>query len=853
MTFDPDLVRSWLRILHGDSPGLIHICATDLWTGRAFAASDIDQAAEYVAHLDAQRREGIYVRVTTLRGELAPDARGSEQDGLALSGLWADIDLAGPGHKTTKPLPPDEAAAKAIIAAAGLPDPSLWIHSGGGLYPWWRLERPHVITDDLADIKDLAANWQRAVEYGAAQLGWDYGRGVGDLARVLRIPGTVNRKASLERPCRIVSATQTTYRIEELHEAVAAALSAIPEPEPAPRLASVRTDDGSLSPGDDYAARVDWADILQPAGWRYAYSRGQTRYWRRPGKDTAGISATTNALGTDRLRVFSTSAAPFECESYSKLGAYALLKHGGDHHAAAKALKGQGYGRPAPLAPDPAATQREAIAELLPAREPVTLAAVDGTAVRVIAEPIPAPEAFGPTEDGLARALVAHHRHDLRFCPQRGRWLRWDGHRWAWDDGEHHRELIRALARQLPDIEGWTAFKKRALSAIGVSGVARLAQSDPGFFAHVRQLDARPWEVNTPSGIVDLRTGTLRPPDPAAMHTRTASVAPDFDRPAEVFTRFLTDTFGGDPDLTDYIQRLLGLSAIGSVLEQVLLFAHGSGANGKSTLLEIAMHVLGFGDEGYAMAAPAEMLMQRRNQEHPTELAQLAGARLVVCSELDDGQRFAEARVKQLTGRDSINARFMRRDPFTFVPSHTLWLLGNHKPAAKVGGPAFWRRVRLLPFTHVVPEADRDPRLAEKLVEEGPAVLAWIARGAADYHQGGLREPGAVSKATEAYARDQDTLGSWVEDACHLAPAGAAVRVSTADARRSYEQWCAEMGEEPVSAKRFGMDLRDRFGVAVIKSNGRKFYSGLTVLEAGSDGGEDVNDLLSGSDGGRYR
>lgn len=829
--FDGDMVRRWLGVLHGDSPGLVHICATDLWTGQTF--DDLDVAAAYVAHLDAQTREGIYVRTTTLRGQ--PERgweRGGSENVLALPGLWADIDIAGPGHQTKETLPPNTDAAQRIIATSGLPPPTLWVYTGGGVYPWWLLNHPHEISDDAEDVAALSAGWQRIIFHAAAKLGWHYGTGVGDLARVLRIPGTVNRKEGLERPCRILSATSTRYRLDELYEALADGLAAIPEPE-APRLTVARHDDGSVSPGDDYAGKVDWADILTRHGWRFSRQRGEVRYWVRPGKTSPGISATTNALGTDRLYVFSTDAG-FEVGSHSKLNAYAVLEHGGDMRAAGKALHQQGYGRQAPLSPDPAAKQRDDITIIMgqppAAPEPRTLSVVDGTAVRIIAQPAPEPDAYGPTEDGLARALVAHHGHELRYCPQRGRWLRWDGHRWAWDDAEHHRELVRTLARALPDAEGWVAFKKRALSAAGVSGVTRLAQSDPGVFVHVRQLDARPWELNTPTGIVDLRTGTLRPPDPTAMHTRSAAAAPDFDRPAELFDRFLADTFGRDPGLTEYVQRLVGLSAIGSVLEQVLLFAHGTGANGKSTLLEIVMHVLGFGEDGYSMAAPAEMLMMRRTTEHPAELAQLVGARLVVCSELDEGQRFAEARVKQLTGRDSINARFMRRDPFTFVPSHTLWLLGNHKPAAKIGGPAFWRRVRLLPFNHVVPEPDRDAQMSERLAEEAPGVLAWIARGAADYTQGGLREPGAVSKATEAYAKDQDTLARWIEDECHLAD-GAQVRVATADARLSYERWCSEAGEEPCSSKRFGMDLRDRFGIEVIKSHGRKFYAGLTLLE----------------------
>jgi len=856
--YDAAMVRTWLDVLFVNTPGLIHISSTGDWSGQAFA--DHDTATAYVTQLDQRRPGGIYLRCTTLHGRPGQDKRGGDADTAALPGFWADMDVEGPGHQhqvcpddcpkkhrhITLPLPPDERAVRKIIEASGLPGPTLWIHSGGGLYPWWLLDRAVEIGEDnLGEIQAISAQWQAVIAAAAKQLGWQYGP-VGDLSRILRIPGTINRKPEMPepRPCTVLDASPERYTLEQLRASLDAALAAIPETAPASarRLAAVPRTDGGVSPGDDFEARVGWGDteLLGGAGWRFMYERGNTSYWQRPGKTGGECSATTGRAGDrDRLFVFSTSTDFDSQVPYTKFGAYALLHHNSDHQAAARALRKLGYGTPSPLAPDPAAAQREMLAELLPPPAappagPRVLAAVDGTSARVLAEPVPAPHAYGPTEDGMARALVAHHGTTLRYCPQRGQWLRWDGHRWGWDEAEHHRELIRRMARELPDDDGWRRFKTRVMSAVGVSGVERLARSDSAISVHVNALDARPYELNTPAGIVDLRTGQIRAPDPAALHTRSTTVAPDFDRRSEVFDRFLADTFA-DPDLAGYVQRLLGVSTIGTVLEQLLPFVHGVGANGKSTLFEAAMHVLGVGDSGYAMAAPAEMLMVRRHSEHPAELAQLLGARLVVCSELEDGQQFAEARIKQLTGRDSINARFMRRDPFTFTPSHTMWLLGNHKPTAQAGGPAFWRRVRLLPFTRVVPADQRDPRLGEKLANDGAAVLAWIIGGAADYHAAGLQEPTAVRTATAAYERDQDSVGQFVEDSCHVATGQPLVRVNMTDARRAYERWCDEAGEEPVTPKRFGMELRERWGVEVAKSNGKKFYTGLALLADESD------------------
>src|SRR5262249_9024801 len=153
---------------------------------------------------------------------------------------------------------------------------------------------------------------------------------------------------------------------------------------------------------------------------------------------------------------------------------------------------------PTPISPDPYTAQQAAIADLLPtaAYRVVGTAALAPAAVP---DSVPAPREFGPTEDGLALALVAHYGNELRFCPQRGAWLRWDGHRWGWDEGERHREHIRELARGLPDAEdsGFRAFKKRALSANGVTGIARLAQSDRKVTVNFGRLDADPWSLNT--------------------------------------------------------------------------------------------------------------------------------------------------------------------------------------------------------------------------------------------------------------------------------------------------------------------------------------------------------------------
>nr|WP_245664919.1 bifunctional DNA primase/polymerase [Actinoplanes subtropicus] len=243
------------------------------------------------------------------------------------------------------------------------------------------------------------------------------------------------------------------------------ALDQMPAPSPpsTPRRMATKSAGPGVTPGDDFERLTDWSEILVPAGWTLVHASGRTRYWRRPGK-TYGISATTGrADDRDRLFVFSTSTLLESETPLTKFHVFAVLHHGGDHGAAARALRQAGYGTE--VHPNPGDNERNGVTDGSPQHQPAK------GPVTVSMQSLSPPAAWGPTEDGLARALVAHHGHELRYCPQRGQWLLWQGHRWVWDDAERHREFVRALARQLPTAGGWRRFRAQALSAGGVSGV----------------------------------------------------------------------------------------------------------------------------------------------------------------------------------------------------------------------------------------------------------------------------------------------------------------------------------------------------------------------------------------------
>lgn len=590
-----------------------------------------------------------------------------------------------------------------------------------------------------------------------------------------------------------------------------------------------------ISPGDDYNNRAEWSDVLD--GWRLVFTRGPVGYWRRPGKST-GISATTGYGEGDWLYPFTSSTELEPERTYTKFGAYAALHHGGDHAAAAKALQAQNYGRrtervnldhlrPVPAPPASSAPASAAAAALAIGPAPITAASAG-------AQPI---GGYTLTDTGNAQLLVAAYGHQLRYVPERGAWLRWAGHRWDVDEAGEHVELVKRAMHDAIDATTDDPARKhynRSLSRRGIEAAVALARTDPAIVARQDHLDQHAHLLATPAGAVDLRTGELLAVDPAQLHTRSTLVAPDPELPTPHWHQFLADTFGGDVELTAYVQRLLGYSATGNVDAHVLPFAYGaSGQNGKSVLMDVVQAILA----DYAGTAPGSFLTTGPAQ-HETEVARLAGLRFVIASEVDQQAKFAEAKVKLLTGGDRLTARFMRRDHFTWSPTHKLWLMGNHQPKVTAGGNSFWRRLRLLPFRFTVPAERRNLRLAAELIaDEAPGILAWIIAGARAYYAGGLADPASVLAATREYAEQEDDLGRFVADRLVLVEGAAREHVVT-DTRQvtaAYSRWCHDERVDELSAQQFGRELRGRWPITERRSNGRRFYVGVSVL-ADDDG-----------------
>jgi putative DNA primase/helicase len=420
------------------------------------------------------------------------------------------------------------------------------------------------------------------------------------------------------------------------------------------------------------------------------------------------------------------------------------------------------------------------------------------------------------SDEALALAFADVHADDLRYVAMWGRWLWWSGSCWRHDETlrafTHARTICRtaaaaALAADMAKVAAAVA------SAKTVAAVERLARADRRLAAITKQWDADPWVINTPSGIIDLRTGDRRDARPDDYCTHETGVAPGGACPR--FLEFLRTITGGDVELQDYLQRCLGYALTGSTSEHALFFGYGTGANGKSVLIKTIADIM----RSYHSTAPIETFTASSTDRHPTDLAGLLGARLVTAIETEEGRRWAESKIKTLTGGDEIAARFMRQDFFRFVPAFKLLIAGNHKPALRSVDEAIKRRFHLWPFAVTIPEADRDPDLADRLKAEWPGIFDWLIEGCMEWQTMGLTPPKAVTDATTKYLESEDAVAAWIEERCELKPEW----TSSADLFASWQDWAQRAGEYVGSQRHLSQKLESRGFEPLRKMFGRGF------------------------------
>lgn len=736
-------------------------------------------------------------------GVLPRQRRGDGSKGNVAPGwvAWADVDFK------------DTPEADAMQRLAGVPRPSIVVRSGHGMHLYWLMQERTA----PAVLEGLSRRLAVAIGADACF----------DSARILRLPGTLNLKEGWASGAYVAP--------------VAAPVVLMPECDPSRRynphdfdlLPEAEASDAPARAMVPVAERREPVAGIPPAVARLMRAHGWLRdLWEGRGRTTGD----TSNSGYD----LALAGALARC---GVLDADVL-------DAALRARPYHGTGQRTERAVRRAVDK--AIADAMSRREErEAIAAVpgddappphdDGDAPVERAAGAEVLEVERMTDLGNARVLYRLHGRDLRWCgamPGEG-WLGWDGHRWRADDTllvhrllddvaeDWRRKAPAEIALAASDTDAASNDLRKAIlghanrceSARARRAMMEIARSREGIPARASDFDADDYLLGTPTATYDLRALTQHAPRREDMLTRSTSTGATREA-CPAWEAFLWSIMGGegpprdvatgravvdrDPgseaarknlhaaEMVAFLQRACGYMLTGDCSEQVMFIAHGTGANGKGTFLNAIKAILG----DYAVGAQVATFTERKQGGIPNDLAALAGARMVLCSEPEEGAPLAEGLVKMATGQDSITARFLNREFFDFIPKFKLWMMTNHKPVVKGTDNGIWRRLLLVPFTVTIPPEKRDRELPEKLRAEYPAILRWMLDGLKAWRADRLSPPAAVLAASAAYRAEMDILAEFITDRCEER-AGATVGNATLYA--AYKAWAEESGLRPRS------------------------------------------------------
>jgi putative DNA primase/helicase len=339
--------------------------------------------------------------------------------------------------------------------------------------------------------------------------------------------------------------------------------------------------------------------------------------------------------------------------------------------------------------------------------------------------------------------------------------------------------------------------------------------------ASTDDLDRNPWLLNVENGTIDLKTGELLPHRQEDMITKIARVRYDREADCPMWKQFIREIMDFKGDLIGFLQTAAGWAISGDTSEQSMFILYGTGANGKSTFLNVIMNILG----DYAIATPTETFMKRNNDSTTNDIARLRGTRFVTTTETEQGKRLSEHLIKQVTGNDHMTARFLYGEYFDFVPTFKIFMATNHKPVIRGTDHGIWRRIKLIPFTTRIPEEKQDKHLEQKLLEEKSGILNWLIEGVLRWKEGGLKTPAVIANATDEYRGEMDVIGNFIKERCVQGP-GLSIRAR--ELFRVYQEWCEENNEHATSERMFGLRLKELCIEQKRFSDGR-YWQGIMV------------------------
>ena len=714
----------------------------NLWTSSGCRSDWHDISADHAQKADAVIRlnEGheVWFQTGLIAAALGDHYKGKEEQIVAVPGLHADVDWKHSCHKKGDRLPPTLDDALGIILAAPLAL-TLIVNSGHGLQPFWLFSRTVDTTsaDAREKIKNLLDRWQAMLRRTAAVHNWTLDA-THNLDRLMRIPGTYNRKES-PVPVVIFAQSRNRYTLDQIEAVLAERERSEPNGEiefcslettpsttaPSTNTASFGVICPSNLPDEEVITKAMNASGSSGEKFRRLFHEGSAAGYPSPSEAMEALLcllAFWTAKDTAQMeRLASRSKLAVEYKKWRERADYRQM-------SIRKAI-------------DRVASTYDGLGGSDDREDPVDPQAV-----------LPQKDRYPATEIGNAEMFRDVFGDDLRYVPKWKSWLVWNGRYWEKDDtGTDARrkgyQLVRRCmfeyAQRISDDEQRQAYTKhiaKSQSARAIDAIVKVSQTMLAIAP--REIDADPYLLNVWNGTIDLRTGNLRNHRHEDFITKISTVIYDPAATCPTWLRFIDRIFQTvaeeqRPELVHYVQRACGYSLTGDTSEQCIFVLHGTGRNGKTTLLNIAKHIAG----DYAMTARSELLMKTHNKTNHEGEANLFGSRLVVSSETNEGQAFDESAVKRLADKQTIRARQIYGREFEFAATHKIWMDCNHLPSIKGDDVGIWRRIKRIPFEVVISEQEKDTHLEEKLVAEASGILNWMLAGLAAYRSDGLKGP----------------------------------------------------------------------------------------------------------------
>ena len=742
------------------------------------------------------------------------DGRCKAEDVTRLAAVWIDIDFKDTGIQSA------ERAHELIDLITDLINvpPTAVVYSGHGLQPYWSIDPE----EDFTQVRgaSILARWGAFVRWVAASQGGQLDS-VFDLPRIFRAPGSINFK---DQPISVKTEFPDNWRplsFDELDDVLITH-----------GFATVQT------------MPTDFEQVSSSETWEYA---GSDCEWVpnlfasvRP---TSGVpksrhgwllqqlvkinAAHRNGCVTEDSAKLLLTALKAQFEEFLKAAPSREMNRGELHGANKWALARVESFDERKLTEELRRHQHKSGLAVDPAAALESSAVKNEYSEEELVEIYDASfYAFGRTDAANSHRLIHFMRNDYKYVTDVG-WHKWDGARYALDKEKSIMQVAIDAAKfslitSADDAQlKWaqqSANKERLQNAITIAG------TDPEVLVPTIQLDAEPNELCTPDGIVNLRTGEIRPAIKGFdLNTRQTSVAPS-SMATPMWETFLKEIIE-DEDRINYLQELFGACLFGDSRFHVLPVFVGTGANGKSTILDVISGIL----NDYAATMPENFLLDTTGNAHPADIARLRGVRLAVASETRPDGKFNESRVKMLTGGDTLSARFMGQNFFDFKPTHTLFMAVNHLPEVKSGGDGFWRRLRKIDFRKTIPADKRKENFAQLLVaEEGAGILQWMVDGAVRLTNQGFSEPESVKMATQSYRHEEDHIAKFLDEKTIVADTASVTKVAMYN---SYRDWCSENGEKPVTQNNLSREVRARLGVAESSNAGFRMFIGVELLK----------------------